>query len=120
VVKCGQCGTLLDESPDLPAAERQPCPVCGGLTRLREVEAAAIVGATASVELSVERGLNDLRVAVLGILVTIGLTVGFGVSGSWWVRVLSGLAAFAAASFLIWWRPFRKLMMKFVHALTGG
>lgn len=35
-----------------------------------------------SAKLSVDRGLNELRLAVLGILVSIGLTVGFGTDGN--------------------------------------
>jgi tyrosyl-tRNA synthetase len=32
-VSCGQCGTRLPESADLPVNKRQPCPVCGSLSR---------------------------------------------------------------------------------------
>lgn len=28
VVWCGSCGTILDESPDIPLGERPPCPKC--------------------------------------------------------------------------------------------
>ena len=31
-------------------------------------------------------------VIVLGVLLSVGVTVGFGMSGDWWVRVLAGLA----------------------------
>jgi hypothetical protein len=67
----------------------------------------------------VERGLNDVRLAVLGILVGIGLTVGFGVGGPIWLRFLAGVVAFAVAAFLVWWRPGRKRLMAFMHRLTG-
>jgi hypothetical protein len=32
-VHCGDCEIPLDEPSDLPAADRQPCPVCGSLRR---------------------------------------------------------------------------------------
>jgi hypothetical protein len=68
----------------------------------------------------VERGLNDIRLAVLGILVTIGLTVGFGVASwySWW-GVLAGTVSFAVGCWLIKWRWSRNKMMTFAHWLSG-
>jgi hypothetical protein len=45
----------------------------------------------------VERALNDIRLAVLGILVTIGLSVGFGVPGPWWCQILAGVGAVAVS-----------------------
>lgn len=32
-VHCGDCEIPLDESSDLPVADRQPCPICGSLKR---------------------------------------------------------------------------------------
>lgn len=37
VVRCGGCTLPLDESPSQPAADRQPCPVCGSTQRASEV-----------------------------------------------------------------------------------
>jgi hypothetical protein len=37
-----------------------------------------IGGATVSADVAVERGLNEIRLAVLGIVVAIGFTVGIG------------------------------------------
>ncbi len=36
-VLCQSCDRLLDEPPDLPAEQRQPCPACGSLGRERTV-----------------------------------------------------------------------------------
>jgi hypothetical protein len=33
-VRCGQCRTILDEPPNVPKEERQPCPTCGSDRRL--------------------------------------------------------------------------------------
>ena len=77
------------------------------------------VRGSASVEGTVERGLNGVRLAVLGILVGIGLTVGFGVPGPVWVGVVAGAGSFAVACFLIGWKSSRKLLMSFMHRLTG-
>ena len=54
---------------------------------------------------TVERGLNELRLAALGILVAIALAVGFAIEARWWIRLLAGIAAFAGACFLVWWPP---------------
>ncbi len=37
VVKCGQCGALLEEPPTLAPQLRSPCPVCGSTSRTFEV-----------------------------------------------------------------------------------
>jgi hypothetical protein len=67
-------------------------------------------------EAKVERGLNDLRLGVLGILVGIGLAFGFGVHGPWWVQFVAGGGSFAVACLLFRWRP--SWLMRFVHWLT--
>jgi hypothetical protein len=64
--------------------------------------------------------LNQLRLAVLGILVGIGLAVGFGVPGPWTVKLLAGLGSFAASCLLIRWSRTRHLLMAFMHWLTGA
>jgi hypothetical protein len=84
-----------------------------------EGKASLNLGFGGSASATVERGLNDIRLAVLGVLVTIGLTVGFGVSGPLWQRVAWGVAAFAAACGLIAWSRSRHLLMEFMHRLTG-
>ncbi len=38
VVKCQQCGKVLDEPSDTPVQERTPCPDCGSTDRQFEVE----------------------------------------------------------------------------------
>jgi hypothetical protein len=40
VVKCNQCGKVLDESSGTPEQERTPCPECGSLARRVEREIA--------------------------------------------------------------------------------
>jgi hypothetical protein len=86
------------------------------------VEATASLHATATMtaEGSVERALNDLRLAVLGILVTIGLTVGFGLQHAWWIRVLAGAGSSFLFARLIAWPRSRHWMMAFMHRVTGG
>jgi hypothetical protein len=39
-VHCGSCDRLLDETSDLPVAQRRPCPGCQSLLRLVKVSAA--------------------------------------------------------------------------------
>jgi hypothetical protein len=54
-----------------------------------------------SVKASVDRGLNEIRLAVLGIVVTIGLTVGFGVDSLWWVKLAAGAGSFIVTCALL-------------------
>ena len=86
-----------------------------------EKEMTATVGTTASLSgpAAVERGLNELRLAVLGILAGIGLSVGFGVEARWWIQLLAGIASFTVACFLVWWPPSRRRLMSFMHRLTA-
>jgi hypothetical protein len=77
------------------------------------------INVSGSVSAEVERALNDVRLAVLGILVGVALTVGFGVPCSWWVQVLAGLGAFAVGCVLIRWRWSRNHLMEFMHRVTG-
>jgi hypothetical protein len=65
----------------------------------------------------VERALNDIRLAVLGILVTIGLSVGFGVPGPWWCQILAGVGAVAVVCAAIRW--LEHPLMTVMHWLTG-
>jgi hypothetical protein len=83
-------------------------------------EKSGTIAARASVEasVSVERGLNDIRLAVLGIVVTIGLTVGIGFQATWWVGVVAGLGSLLFACFLI--RYARQPLMSVMHWLTGS
>jgi hypothetical protein len=75
---------------------------------------------SAVLETKVERGLNGVRLAVLGILVGIGLSVGFGVPGPFWVGIVAGLGSFLLACLLIWWPPSRQRLMAFMYRLTGS
>ena len=60
-----------------------------------------------------------MRLAVLGILVGIALSVGFGIQAWWPVRIGAALATFFGSSFLIWWPWSRNLMMEYMHRVTG-
>lgn len=40
-------------------------------------------------------------ITLIGVLVSVGVTVGFGVKGEWWVRVLAGLATTVALILLV-------------------
>jgi hypothetical protein len=82
--------------------------------------ASLVAGASLSATGTVERGLNELRLAVLGILVGIALSVGFGVEARWWIQLLAGIGSFAGACFLVSWPPSRRRMMSFMHRLTGA
>jgi predicted RNA-binding Zn-ribbon protein involved in translation (DUF1610 family) len=118
MTRCSNCG--IEVPPDEPGEERRPCPNCGSLARTYEASASATVSVSASAQATVERGLNDIRLAVLGILVGISLAVGFGVSCPWWEQLAAGLGSFAVSCFLIRWSRTRHLLMTFMHWLTGA
>lgn len=40
-------------------------------------------------------------ITLLGVVLSIGVTVGMGVSGSWWVRVLAGVATTVALAVVV-------------------
>ena len=40
-------------------------------------------------------------ITLLGVLLSIGVTVGMGVSGDWWVRVLAGVATTLGLSVIV-------------------
>jgi hypothetical protein len=49
---CGnpECGALLDEPPNVPLAERQPCPACGSKLRLYHQELVAQTSSRATMQ----------------------------------------------------------------------
>jgi hypothetical protein len=51
VVWCGECGDPLDEAPDLPFEQREPCVRCGTTTRMIAAEASLKVGGFVSFKL---------------------------------------------------------------------
>ena len=40
-------------------------------------------------------------ITLLGVLLSIGVTVGFGIGGAWWVRALAGLATTLALAMIV-------------------
>lgn len=90
-VECVDCGEVLydgeDEAP-APAPllalgdERTPCPQCGSRKRKAHVLATTRLGVSATMlPPKVQRGVNEARLstmlALVGVAVSIGLTVGF-------------------------------------------
>jgi hypothetical protein len=87
--------------------------------RLYEEELVATVHATATGTSSVTRGLNETRLAVLGIMVMIALGSAALASG-WWQRLAVGLGAFAVSAAAIGLPWSRNYLMAFMHKLTGS
>jgi hypothetical protein len=65
----------------------------------------------------VEHALNGIRLAVLGILVTIFLSVFFGMSGPWLERLAWGAASLILACLLVGLRRSRKFLMMMMERL---
>ena len=40
-------------------------------------------------------------ITLLGVLLSVGVSVGFGISAAWWVRVLAGLATTVALALVV-------------------
>jgi hypothetical protein len=78
----------------------------------------ATVHPTASAIASVERGLNEIRLAVLGILVTVGLAAA-AIPDAWLTQLAAGIRSFAFACLLVHWKWSRHYLMSFIHWLTG-
>jgi multisubunit Na+/H+ antiporter MnhB subunit len=80
------------------------------------------MGAVASADGAVERGVNELCAAVLFLLLAIGLTVGFGAPWSWWARLVGALVAVVASAAFVGvalrYPPVRKCVMSLMHILT--
>jgi hypothetical protein len=68
---------------------------------------------------SFTRGLDEMRLAVLGIIVGIGLSVGFGVSADWPIAVAAGLGSFLFACLLLRWPRSRHGLMELMYRLIG-
>jgi hypothetical protein len=121
MTKCGDCGNEIDEPHNVPYEKRKRCPSCGSTSARRLVEGSATVAVRANVSsvTSVERGLNDVRLAVLGILVSIAVSVGFGVEGAWWVQTAAAAGTFLVGALLLSLQWSRHLMMDFMHRITG-
>jgi hypothetical protein len=119
-VTCKGCGAALNEAPN---AVRQPCPHCGSTAREFAASGMAVVRTVGSVEAVVERGVNEMRATVLFLLLTIGLTVGFGAPWSWWARlvgaVVAVVASAASVAIALRYPPVRKSVMRLMHVLTG-
>jgi hypothetical protein len=123
VTRCSNCGAEV--APDEPGVERQPCLKCGSLARTHELSATAVAGTSASVELTVERGVNEARMAgfvvIFATALSVGLAVGFAAGAL--LGVVAGLAAVVSTALLlaaIYRVPaVRQVVMEFMHRITG-
>jgi hypothetical protein len=122
-VKCAECGERL--TAEAPGAPREPCPKCGSTRRVVEAAGATLTGTwslTAAGE--VERGVNVMRATVLFLLLTIGLTVGFGAPWSWWARLGGSIVAVVLSALFVAvalrYRPVRNQVMRLMHLLTDA
>ena len=68
---------------------------------------------------TVERVLSEVRLALFGILLSIGLSVGFGVPGSWWVGVASGVAAVVLAAVALRVGGLQRALADLMHWTLG-
>jgi hypothetical protein len=93
-----------------------------GTGEKRVVEGAASMDIKVSMKVrgEVDRALDEIRLGVLGILVAIGLTVGFGVHAAWYYRVGLCIVSVAVGIVLLRCGWSRKRMMSLMAWVTGG
>jgi hypothetical protein len=91
--------------------------------RVHEKSGVIVGKATVKAEFTVERGVNELRAAVLFLLIAIGVSVGFGAPWNLSERLVAALGAvIASAAFVavaLRWTPARKRVMSLMQFLTG-
>lgn len=123
-MRCADCGTELP--PDEPDVERQPCPNCGSLRRTHDASMTTAVNVSGSVKTSsVERAVNEARMAAFFVIFTtvvgVGMTVGFARCA--WLGVLAGVLTAVATALLIAAvyrvRGVRQVVMELMHRITG-
>lgn len=71
---------------------------------------------TDAISLRVDRGLNDIRLAVLGILIGVALGAA-SLADCWWTRLAAGLGTFVFACVVIGRSWTRDKLMRFMHWL---
>jgi hypothetical protein len=88
-----------------------------------DVALEASVSTHAEISTRTLRGTNATRITVLLALASIGLAVGLGLSGSWWLRLLASIAAVVVAgisiAFVFRSFPVRQTTMRLMHWLSG-
>ena len=122
-VRCAEC--KREVPAEEPGAERLPCPYCRSLARIHETSATVTARANASASASVERGVNEMRIGALALLLGVALAIGLAAGAAWGVvaGVLAGVAAAlvtAALLALVYRVPLvRHLVMEAMHRITG-
>jgi hypothetical protein len=110
--ECGHLWPYTDPAPKhCPSCQREP-----PFTVLAGLEPAT-VSFSASLKPRLEQVLDAQRLTVLGLLLTLGLTVGFGVGG-WW-GVGAGIVTPVAVSLAFRNRHTRRWLAKLVDMATG-
>lgn len=64
--------------------------------------------------------LQAASLTLIGVLLSIGVTVGMGLSGPWWVRLLAGVATTVGLVLLVWLLGTRtQLLTRMSEWITG-
>jgi hypothetical protein len=117
---CAQCGATVDEPDGIPAEERKQCPNCGSTGRLHEGSATAVSRVSVSAEASVERGLNDVRLAVFGVIIAVPFSAAaLAAPAGWPIALVVGVGSAVLTVVAFRWRPARHLLMEAMHRITG-
>jgi hypothetical protein len=125
---CADCGKVYDASADLGtgAEGRTPCPGCGSTARQQTRVLAEDLTTTDAVSVDVMRGVNEVRAAVLFVLLSVsigvGVTAGFE-ENSPLIGVAYGALAFLVVMVLVSlvyrWAWLQHRVMTLMHWVTG-
>ncbi len=64
--------------------------------------------------------LQATGVTLLGVLLSIGITVAFGLSRPWWIRVLAGAGTTLALAFSVWFLGTKtRMLVRLTDWITG-
>jgi DNA-directed RNA polymerase subunit RPC12/RpoP len=123
VTRCSDCG--IEVPADEPGSERLPCPNCSSLRRTQELRATVTGKSSVSAKLTVDRGVNEARMAAFAVILATALSVGLAVGFATDVLLglLTGLTAAAGTALLLATiyrvSAVRRLVMEVMHRITG-
>jgi len=110
VVRCGDCGAVLDERSNVPVERRKPCPSCGATSRKFEISLSATLKLVSSLGLEIRREFYERNwpwLVLVGALTLLGALVG-GLVFSGWASVAAALG-FGVATFYVSLRALTKV-----------
>lgn len=71
-------------------------------------------------ELETRLTLQATGITLVGVLLSIGVTVGFGISAPWWIRLAVGVGTTVALAFAVWFLgTHTSILVRLTDRITG-